>query len=174
MAEHLQRLEQAFTVTPQRMRMIVDGFIDVLERGLTMKEGNDVPMIPTYVFGYPSGKEVGPYLAVDLGGTNLRVCHVELEGDGKFEVTQSKYRLTEEQKQGEGTDLFDFCAECLNKFIVDYYGDEDGNVDLEEQLPLGFTFSYPCIQDRIDHGVLLRWTKGFGVANVEGKNCAAM
>lgn len=24
-------------------------------------------MIPTYVFGWPTGKEVGPYLAVDLG-----------------------------------------------------------------------------------------------------------
>lgn len=25
------------------------------------------PMIPTYVFGWPTGKEVGNYLAVDLG-----------------------------------------------------------------------------------------------------------
>lgn len=30
----LRRLEQLLTVTPQRMRMIVDGFIDVLEQGL--------------------------------------------------------------------------------------------------------------------------------------------
>lgn len=34
MAESLRRLEQLLTVTPQRMRMIVDGFIDVLEKGL--------------------------------------------------------------------------------------------------------------------------------------------
>ena len=25
------------------------------------------PMIPTYVFGWPSGKETGNYLAIDLG-----------------------------------------------------------------------------------------------------------
>lgn len=50
-------------------------------------------MLPAYVFGWPSGKETGSYLAVDLGGTNLRVCLVELEGDGKFEVTQTKFRL---------------------------------------------------------------------------------
>lgn len=50
-------------------------------------------MLPTFVFGWPTGQEKGSYLAVDLGGTNLRVCHVELEGDGKFEVTQTKYRL---------------------------------------------------------------------------------
>lgn len=71
---------------------IVDGFVEVLEKGLA-KEGEDVPMLPTYVFGWPTGQEKGAYLAVDLGGTNLRVCHVELEGDGKFEVTQTKYRL---------------------------------------------------------------------------------
>lgn len=74
------------------MRRIVDSFIEVLERGLAVK-GNEIPMIPTFVFGWPTGQEKGAYLAVDLGGTNLRVCHVELEGDGKFEVTQTKYRL---------------------------------------------------------------------------------
>jgi hexokinase len=77
-------------------------------------------MIPTWVFGWPDGSEKGPFLAIDLGerikpfnlspvgsdhltgGTNLRVCHVQLEGDGKFEITQAKFRLTEEQKQMEG------------------------------------------------------------------------
>ena len=34
MAETLRRLEQIFTITPQRMRKIVDGFQDVLENGL--------------------------------------------------------------------------------------------------------------------------------------------
>ena len=41
--------------------------------------------------------------------------------------------------------MFDFCAECLGRFVVDHYGDEDGNVELDEKLPLGFTFSYPCV-----------------------------
>lgn len=71
---------------------IVDAFVETLEKGLAEKE-QPVPMLPTYSFGWPTGKEKGPYLAVDLGGTNLRVCHVELQGDGHFEVTQSKYRL---------------------------------------------------------------------------------
>lgn len=35
-------------------------------------------------------------------------------------------------------------------------------------MPLGFTFSYPCSQDAIDHGVLQRWTKGFDVKDTEG------
>jgi hexokinase len=131
-------------------------------------------MLPTYVFGWPTGDEKGSYLALDLGGTNLRVCHVILKGGGQFEVTQTKFRLTEEQKQIEGQELFDFCADCLNTFISDHFGGPDGTVHLEEDIALGFTFSYPMEQDKIDHGKLVRWTKGFGNPNTEGNDCAAM
>jgi hexokinase len=115
-------------------------------------------MIPTFVFGFPTGKEQGDYLAVDLGasisyvsptpsfslthfifhegGTNLRVCLVNVQGDGKFEITQSKYRLTEEQKHDEGQKLFDFCAESLKTFIDSNLADEMKPGDV---LPLGFT-----------------------------------
>lgn len=31
-----------------------------------------------------------------------------------------------------------------------------------------------CSQERIDHAVLIRWTKGFGADNTEGKNVAEM
>jgi hexokinase len=77
------------------------------------------------------------------GGTNLRVCLVTLQGDGKFEITQSKYRLTEEQKQGEGQDLFDFCAECVKTFISTNMSDDEGNLEIQpgQKLPLGFTVS---------------------------------
>lgn len=51
------------------------------------------------------------------GGTNLRVCLVTLQGHGRFEITQTKYRLTEEQKQEDGGKLFDFCAECIRSFV---------------------------------------------------------
>lgn len=115
-------------------------------------------MIPTFVFGWPSGEEKGDYLAVDLGectahrtsgltcsmdagGTNLRVCLVTLQGEGKFEITQSKYRLTEEQKQEDGQKLFDFCAESLKTFIDSSLLIESGQLKNGQKLPLGFTVS---------------------------------
>jgi hypothetical protein len=73
------------------------------------------------------------------GGTNLRVCLVTLQGNGKFEITQSKYRLTEDQKQEEGQKLFDFCAQCLKTFIDTNLGED--TVKDGEKLPLGFTVS---------------------------------
>jgi Hexokinase len=76
-----------------------------------------------------------------LGGTNLRVCLVTLSGDGKFEITQSKYRLTEEQKQEDGQKLFDFCAECVKTFIdSNMHNVGDFLVD-GARIPLGFTVS---------------------------------
>ncbi|KAF9026868.1 hexokinase [Hymenopellis radicata] len=175
MADHLRKYESLFTLTPQRMRMIVEAFKDTLELGLQKPE-QIVPMIPTFVFGWPSGHEVGDFLALDLGGTNLRVCLVTLQGEGKFEITQAKYRLTEEQKQDDGQKLFDFCAECLKTFVDTNLTDESGALSLKpgETLPLGFTFSYPCSQEKIDHGVLIRWTKGFGAGDTEGRDVAAM
>lgn len=153
--------------------MIVEAFTECLELGLS-KPNQIVPMIPTWVFGWPTGKETGDYLALDLGGTNLRVCLVTLQGEGKFEITQTKYRLSEEQKQDDGQKLFDFCAECLQTFIESNTGDGPGQLRPNQLLPLGFTFSYPCTQERIDHGELIRWTKGFGAPNTEGRDVADM
>lgn len=98
-------------------------------------------MIPTFVFGWPTGKETGDFLALDLGGTNLRVCLVTLGGAGKFELTQTKYRLTEEQKQEEGEKLFDFCAECVASFVNASIGDGEGLLKKGQELSLGFTVS---------------------------------
>ncbi|RMZ23802.1 hypothetical protein D0859_12159, partial [Hortaea werneckii] len=58
-----------------------------------------------------------------------------------------------------------YIADCLQQFIE--YHHEGEKLD---KLPLGFTFSYPATQDYIDHGVLQRWTKGFDIDGVEGKD----
>lgn len=113
---------------------------------------------------FPDGNETGSYLALDMGGTNLRVCEVTLtEEKGEFEIIQSKYRMPEELKTGTADELWGYVADCLQQFI-DYHH-ENEKLD---HLPLGFTFSYPVSQDAIDHGVLQRWTKGFDIEGVEG------
>jgi len=123
-------------------------------------------MIPTWCMAFPDGHETGSYLALDMGGTNLRVCEVTLTSEkGEFEIIQSKYRMPEELKTGSADELWGYVADCLQQFIE--YHHEDEKLD---HLPLGFTFSYPVTQDAIDHGVLQRWTKGFDIAGVEGED----
>jgi hexokinase len=46
------------------------------------------------------GKEEGHFLALDLGGTNLRVVLVTLEGAGKYKTVSTKSRVSEELKTG--------------------------------------------------------------------------
>lgn len=125
----------------------------------------------TWVLGWPDGHEQGQFLTTDLGGTNFRVCWVTLgKGKGETDIIQEEYKIAEELKSGEGGELFDYMAECLEQFI------ETNKLEgtKEKPLQLGFTFSYPAHQDYIDHGKLITWTKGFKVDGVEGEDAAGM
>ena len=124
----------------------------------------------TWVTSLPTGQETGTYLALDLGGTNLRVCRVTLK-IGDTEVEQEKYSLPSSIKTGTSDDLWNFIADSLQKFVEDYPSAPRKG---EELLPLGFTFSYPATQDKIDHGLLQTWTKGWDVDDVEGTDVAAL
>ncbi len=113
---------------------------------------------------FPDGNETGSFVALDMGGTNLRVCEVTLtEEKGEFDIIQSKYRMPEELKTGSAEELWGYVADCLQQFVDYHHEGEDLN-----HLPLGFTFSYPVSQEAIDHGVLQRWTKGFNIDGIEG------
>lgn len=124
----------------------------------------------TWVMGFPTGHEQGSFLALDMGGTNLRVCEVELTAEkGGFDITQSKYKMPEELRTGKSEDLWGYLADCVKTFLKYHHGDKS-----DHRPPLGFTFSYPCTQEYVDHGVLQRWTKGFDIDGVEGRDVVPM
>jgi len=114
--------------------------------------------------GFPDGNETGKFLALNMGGTNLRVCEIELtEEKGKNNITQWNYRLPEELKTGKAEELWEYLANCMQQFIEDHHAGQELT-----KIPLGFAFSYACSQDYVDNGVLQRWTKGFDIKGVEG------
>ncbi|KAJ3014953.1 hexokinase A [Thoreauomyces humboldtii] len=47
------------------------------------RDGTTLKTIPSFVVRRPTGEEVGTYLALDLGGSNFRVCEVSLQGKGQ-------------------------------------------------------------------------------------------
>ncbi|CAL9736690.1 hexokinase-2 [Monosporozyma servazzii] len=165
----LNVIEESFTVKPETLRAVVKHFISELNKGLS-KEGGNIPMIPGWVMEYPTGKEKGDYIAIDLGGTNLRVVLVKLAGDSTFDVTQSKYKLPDHIRTTQNRDeLFQFIAKSLKDFVEEMFPD-----GVTGKLPLGFTFSYPASQDKINEGILQRWTKGFDIPNVEGHDVVGL
>ncbi|KAM9325011.1 hexokinase HKDC1-like [Gastrophryne carolinensis] len=142
-----------------------------LKYGLS-KETHDmatVKMLPTYVYGTPDGTERGKFLALDLGGTNFRVLLVKIHsGRRRYVKMYNKiFAIPLEIMQGTGEELFDHIVECIAEFL-DYMGIKGAS------LPLGFTFSFPCKQDRIDKGTLVGWTKGFKATDCEGQDVVDM
>lgn len=127
-------------------------------------------MYVTWVLGFPTGNEEGDFLTIDLGGTNLRVCWISLKGQKQdIGIKQHEYKMSDSIKTGQASELWSFVAESLKTFIKD----QNLEPSKDEALNLGFTFSYPAIQDYIDHGVLQTWTKGFEIKDVEGKDVAS-
>ncbi|KAK3393211.1 hexokinase-domain-containing protein [Podospora didyma] len=168
--KEIETLEGLFTTDTEKLKQITEQFEKELTKGLSV-EGGSIPMNPTWVMSYPTGYETGTYLALDMGGTNLRVCQITLtEAKSEFDIIQSKYRMPEELKTGEADELWEYIADCLMQFLETHHGD----TSKLEKLPLGFTFSYPATQNYVDEGILQRWTKGFDIAGVEGHNVVPM
>ena len=122
-----------------------------------------VKCFPTFVTKLPTGEESGRFLALDLGGTNFRVLLMEIGSKGKFLMDSKVFAVDQRIMTGTGEALFDHIAACLASFV------KEKNLE-KEHLPLGFTFSFPLIQEGLAVGRLAQWTKGFKCSSVEGNN----
>uniref|UniRef100_A0A672ZA56 hexokinase n=1 Tax=Sphaeramia orbicularis TaxID=375764 RepID=A0A672ZA56_9TELE len=107
--------------------------------------------------------EKGDFIALDLGGSNFRILRVKVSHEKKQTVQMESqiYDTPEDIMHGSGTRLFDHVAECLGDFM------EKQNIK-DKKLPVGFTFSFPCQQTKLDEGCLITWTKRFKASGVEG------
>jgi hexokinase len=111
--------------------------------------------------------EEGKYLALDLGGTNFRTLLVEFEG-GQLVREEVKFaEVPEAVRLGPGPGLFDYLAAFIHSFL-------GGLGLLDEQLPLGFTFSFPMDQKSLSSGLLVAWTKTFNCPGVVGRDAVEM
>ncbi|KAJ2721021.1 hypothetical protein GGI07_004260 [Coemansia sp. Benny D115] len=162
--EALHYLQKQFLLTDERLSEIILEFRRRMEEGLA-SPNKVLKMIPSYVSRRPSGKETGSYFAIDLGGTNLRVLRVTLDGQGGVKTDHQKFTLTEEAKERT---LFDFIAQCVETFLDDRNLRPVG----QQQAPIsmGFTFSYPVQQTSINSGQLVQWTKGLNVPGCVGRD----
>lgn len=160
----LDSIEQQFELSDEKLREITAHFVKMYQLGL--QHGHEpMAMIPTFVTAVPDGSETGTFMAVDLGGTNFRVCEVTLEGNHKFSLKQKKFKVTEDLKTGPVTNLFDYMATCVGEFL-----EELGTVPEEEALHMGLTFSFPVEQTALGAGRLITWTKGFSATGAVGND----
>lgn len=187
LADDTTRVVEQFDFTDADVNRHVKEFLSQMGEGLS-KDGTSLSQIPTYVTAVPNGTEKGLYLAVDLGGTNFRVCSITLNGDTTFNLTFNKVAIPKELMVAKtAEELFAFLAKQIELFLREHHADRfeshvhrrhtgsDKRGYTEEQIfRLGFTFSFPVQQLGINKGNLMRWTKGFDIPDAVGRDVCAL
>jgi hexokinase len=165
LAEFVEKACSQLDLTTDAIQQVAARFEAAMRDGLAGRPSS-LRMLPSYI-ARPTGGERGEAIAIDFGGTNVRILKVRLDG-GEVQSGKSSsfclkdpggaYDYTLAQTRAE--ELFDFIA----RHVVDMLAGDTST------LPLGHTFSFPCRQEGINRAVLIQWTKEIRTSGVEGKD----
>ncbi|KAJ9136890.1 Phosphotransferase [Pleurostoma richardsiae] len=179
---HAEQVAQEFDFDPDNVSRAAHHFLAQMRQALGH---NSAIQIPSYVTKVPTGHEKGVFLAVDLGGTNCRVCWVQFHGDSTYTVVETKHIVPRELRVNPShKPLFRFIAEKIRDFLQKHAELGDTKCDEGVTLPtdlngesywkLGFTFSFTFEQDSLAHGSMIQWDKGWDIPDALGRDPCAM
>lgn len=106
---------------------------------------NPACMLPSYNHQLPSRSEHGQYLALDVGGSTLRVALVELRGreavgsESRI-VRLDFFKIDREVKNMAGMSFFDWMAQKIVATVSSALGSENS---VDEPLLMGLAWSFP-------------------------------
>lgn len=131
---------------------------------------SDQQFLPTPVTQLPTGQETGRYLAIDVGGSNLRVAFIELLGeavesdvrpadasersrDTIRKAQRQRVRRTLERawpiqehlKMDKAEDLFAWIGDCIAEVVAESLTSDATKKDIPAELDMGITFSFPIM-----------------------------
>ncbi|XP_047942473.1 hexokinase-1-like [Salvia hispanica] len=156
-----------------KLKQIADAMTVEMHAGLASEGGSKLKMLISFVDNLPTGDEEGVFYALDLGGSNFRVLRVELGGSKRGVVHQefAEASIPPALMSASSDALFDYIAEKLAEFVADEERLYEQPAGKEREL--GFTFSFPVMQNSINSGTLIRWTKGFSINDTVGQDVVA-
>ncbi|TGO88354.1 hypothetical protein BPOR_0167g00060 [Botrytis porri] len=121
----------------------------------------------------PDHEGKGRYLAIDIGGSNLRVGFIELLGPssqdglalpGKINrLLEKSWQIGEDYKYNNADELFVWVGKCIAKVVQD--GVNEWGLQLPSELPMGVTMSFPMIQNKLSDAILMSMGKGFAMTS---------
>ncbi|GMH13020.1 hypothetical protein Nepgr_014861 [Nepenthes gracilis] len=169
--EVVRELEAACGTSVNRLRQVVDAMAVEMHAGLASEGGSKLKMLLTFVDKLPNGSEKGIFYALDIGGTNFRVIRVHLGGrrSGILRHNVERNSIPQHLMTSTSEELFDFIAMSLKQF-VDREEEKTSEPSLVSRRELGVTFPFPVKQRCVSSGILMKWTKGFSVADMIGKD----
>lgn len=159
----LDALRYSFEISPPEIEIIIKTLNEEMEKGL-LGEPSSVLMLPSFVEP-PTGNEKGKFLALDFGGTNLRVLSLSLEGNGKTsEPIMENYPIKKNLQSSNKEELFDFIASAIVDFLQKHQTSDTAAQNL------GFTFSFAFNQTGVTSSKLISWSKEFAVMDAIGED----
>lgn len=147
-----------FKLENEQLKEIARSFRKKVEEGLE-KDKAEIQCIPTFITPRITGIK-GKAVVLDLGGTNYRVATVDF----------SKEKPTIHPDNGWKKDMSvmkspDYTRENLFRDQADLIGE----IKREEEMPIGYCFSYPAESIPDGDAKLLRWTKGVNIQEMIGQ-----
>ncbi|KAH0496829.1 hypothetical protein TgHK011_004173 [Trichoderma gracile] len=115
----------------------------------------------------PIVEQGGRHLAIDIGGTNLRVGFIELHGNDPDPASrvqrplEKSWPIDNHLKNDNANSLFSWIGRCIADVVAE--GCKSLGVPNNRPLPLGVTFSFPMEQRSVSHALLMDMGKGFAL-----------
>ncbi|KUJ16226.1 actin-like ATPase domain-containing protein [Mollisia scopiformis] len=126
-----------------------------------------------------SGEAKGRYLAIDIGGTNLRVGFIKLLGNESAETKngflvseleveegsrvtrclEKSWPIGEQLKNNNAEEFFNWIGKCIAEVVKS--GCKEWPEEMRGTIPLGVTFSFPMIQHTLSDATIMDMGKGF-------------
>lgn len=170
MSADLDRWVAPFNIDGEKLYRLASQFSETYK---DLALNSTEQFLPTPVTRLPTGKETGNFLAIDLGGTNLRVGFVELLGssqdgavakisdmssgaalslDGhgwETPVRRSHERswpIGEHLKMDRAEDLFAWLGDCVAEVVAARVKEELSlGLHVSKEIAMGITFSFPMM-----------------------------
>ena len=147
-----------FKLDNEQLKGIAHAFREKVEEGLN-KNNAEIQCIPTFIL--PKATDVkGKALVLDLGGTNYRVAIVDFSTEKPIIYPNNGWKKDMSIMKSPG-----YTREELFKGLADWIVE----IKREEEMPIGYCFSYPTESIPGGDARLLRWTKGVDIREMVGQ-----
>lgn len=148
-----------FKLDNEQLKDIAISLRKKVEEGLS-KENTEVQCLPTFIF--PRSKGInGSALVLDLGGTNYRVATVNFMDDKPTIRPENGWKKDLSVMKTSG-----FTRDELFKELADPIEE----IKREEEMPIGYCFSYAAESLPDGDARLLHWTKGVNIPGMIGQS----
>lgn len=147
-----------FKLDNEQLKGIAYAFREKVEEGLSKKNA-EIQCIPTFIL--PKAADVkGKALVLDLGGTNYRVAIIDFTQEKPVIYPNNGWKKDMSVMKSPG-----YTREELFKELADLIVE----IKREEEMPIGYCFSYPAESVPGGDAKLLRWTKGVDIRKMVGQ-----